>query len=162
MKARLFQLASFAVVKKDGRLHVLDANGYRVYVDQMGDGEEQEMTLGPTESSYTYRQLKYLHGEPVKKLCQAQGYTPAQAKLVILGEHFGWIRLANGREIPERASLTELNRAEMIGLIDWCPQWGAEIGINILPPEPDVTKRDRRVRYADVTPDEEAVEGVPV
>lgn len=145
MKARLHNLASFAVIKHEGRLKVLDANGYRAYVAAMGEGEEQEMTLGLPEDSYTYRQLKYIHAEPVKKLCQAIGYTPAQAKLVMLGEHFGWYRIPSGREIPERASLTELNKQEMTGFIDWCPQFGVEQQINILPPERDLSKRDARV-----------------
>jgi hypothetical protein len=142
MKARTFSLASFAVVKKDGRLRVLDVNGYRAYVDAMGEGEEQEMTLGAPESSYSYRQLKYIHGEAVKKMCKADGYTPAQAKLIILGERFGWVRLPNGREVPERASLTELNKDETTGLIDWLPEFICE-------PEPDLTKRDRRVRHVE-------------
>jgi hypothetical protein len=150
MKARLHNLTSFAVTKKDGRLHVLDVNGYRAYIEAMGEGEEQEMTLGHGEDSYSYRMLKYIHGEAVKKMCKADGYTPAQAKLVILGEFFGWVRLPGGREVPERASLSELTRAEMIALIDWLPQFGAEHDYNILPPERDPSKRDPRVRHADV------------
>lgn len=138
-------LKSFDLVKRNGRLRVVDTALYRQYVDTLVDGQVQEMTLGDPEDSYSYRQLKYIHGEPVKKLCQAQGYTPAQAKVVLLGEHFGWMQLPSGQHIPIKPSLSDLTKAEMTALIDWCPVFGAEQGINILPPEPDQAKRDPRV-----------------
>lgn len=140
---------TFTVFKHDGELQHTAPVSYGEFFDSLGAGEELEMTLAPPETSYTLLQLRYIHGEPVKKMCQADGYTPAQAKLIILGEFFGWTRLPNGHEVPEKASLTELNRAQMTALIDWLPQFGAEHNYNILPPEKDLLKRDPRVRHVE-------------
>lgn len=138
-------LAIIAVTKRDGRLCVLDRETYAEHVHAMGEGEEQEMTIGPVDVSRTARQNRYLHAEPIKKFCAKTGYTPAEMKLVLLGTHFGWKTLPTGEAIPEEPSTADLSKEQMTGFIEWLIQFGAEQGLNILPPEPDPAKRDPRV-----------------
>jgi hypothetical protein len=134
------RLRVFDMVKHRGKLRVVDTPRYREFSASVAEGEMLEMTLGTPQDSYTARQLAYIHGEPVKKLCDALGYTPAQAKLVLLGEFFGWLKGPTGGVVPAKTSLTELTRHEMSTLIDWCPVFGAENGLDIHPPDPELRR----------------------
>ena len=135
----------FELVKQNGALRVVDTRRYRQYVDTLVEGQVQEMTLGDPEASRTDRQNRYLWAEPIRKFCAHTGYTPAEMKLVLLGSFFGWKTLPTGEHIPTKPSTSDLSKREMTEWIDWLIQFGAEQGINILPPEPDQAKRDPRV-----------------
>ena len=94
-------------------------------------------------------QSAYFYAEPLKKFMAGdpvlEGCTPAHAKLILLGRYWGWESVA-GHWLPGKISTADMTTKEFTGFIDFLIQDGAERGINVLPPEPDPTRRDWRVR----------------
>lgn len=141
---------TFTAVMQDGQPHLTAPVAYRQYLAQFGDGEDISVTLEPYEVKRSLDQNAYFHAEPLLKWMQGEsdfeGLTPAQAKLVLLGMYFGYEQTKSGVWIPMKSSTSELTKAEFTLFIEWLIEEGNARGINVLPPEPDPSKRDKRVR----------------
>lgn len=97
-------------------------------------------------------QSAYLYAEPLKKFMagdpELAGCTPAHAKLILLGRYFGWEHV-KGLWLPAKVSTADLTKSEFTGFIEFLIQDGAEMGINVCPPERDPSRRDPRVYLDD-------------
>jgi hypothetical protein len=121
----------------------LRASGYDV-------DDKLTLTIDAWEAKRSLDQNAYFHAEPLIKWMKGEpdfeGLTPAQAKLCLLGLYFSYEQTPSGVWVPVKASTSELTKAEFAAFIEWLIEEGNTRGINVLPPEVDASKRDRRVK----------------
>lgn len=138
--------------RKVAQLEPGEVAEYRAAVQAFGLGEQVTLSVEPYEPERTLDQNGYFHAEPLRKWMKGEpdfaGLSPAQAKLVLLGMHFGWEQAPSGQWIPVKSSTSELTKPEFTGFIDWLIIEGNSRGINVVPPERDPARRDRRVKVA--------------
>lgn len=137
--------APFPAIVTESGLRFEDGASLKAYVHgKWGVGEVVLVSVDDYSELRSLLQNNYLHSEPIKKFCEWTGNTPAQMKVVLLGEYFGWTTV-DGHEVPVKPSTSELTKKEFAEWVEWLVQFGAEHGLNILPPEKDPAKRDPRV-----------------
>lgn len=79
----------------------------------------------------------YWHAVPFALLAEYWGEDIETAKLLILGECFGWKETRDGHRVPIKASTSGLTTEEGSHLTDWMPPWAmTNFGVDIpLPKE---------------------------
>lgn len=82
----------------------------------------------------TLRQNAYWHAEPFLKLAKAWGSSVDDAKLVAMGQFWGWHEV-QGYQIPVKAHTSDMTVEEGTVFLDWLIPWAAEQGIEILLPD---------------------------
>ena len=90
-------------------------------------GKDCQIMLREEPRQRTINQNRYIHAEVFPKMTAWMGDTdPAQCKLAMLGECFGyeWNDKVN-HYLPRRTSTAGLSVQEMCDFIEWAPGWAA-------------------------------------
>lgn len=99
-------------------------------------GHEVVVKVTPKQRKRSLNQNAYWWAEPVKRLAEHCGYTPAQMHYALLGECFGYVAGPTGQPVPMQPSSSALNVREFSVLIDWVLVWAnAELGVAVMPPD---------------------------
>jgi hypothetical protein len=85
----------------------------------------------------TSEQNAFLHAEPFPKLAAKWGESVARAKLICMGEFWGWEPCAvSGALLPVKAHTSDMTVTECTTFIDWLIPWAAvEHGVEITSPQ---------------------------
>jgi hypothetical protein len=139
----------FLAIKIDGKPVVQEREEFARHLESFVDGEQLAIAVTAWEEQRTLDQSGYFHAEPLVKWMKGepdfQGLTPAQAKLVLLGMYFGYDQVQPGVWLPSKSSTSELTKSQFTAFIEWLIEEGNARGINVLPPERDPARRDKRV-----------------
>lgn len=94
-------------------------------------GKTVEIIIRKPESQRSLAQNNYLHSKhgPVMLMADEWGVGVAEAKLLLMGECWGW-RQVNGHEIPRRAATREMTVDEFSRFLDWVIPW-AQVEWNV-------------------------------
>jgi hypothetical protein len=116
---------------KQGSRVVLDnPDRYRFEVGQLKDGAQLVVSVEPHEPGKRKRTLKqnaFWHAEPFFKLAQAWGESVARAKLICMGEFWGWEPCkVTGHMLPVKAHTSDMTVEEGTTFLDWLIPWAAE------------------------------------
>lgn len=90
---------------------------------------------GPRKRSLD--QNAYLHAEPFPKLARKWGESVDRAKLICMGQYWGWEPCkVTGLLLPVKAHTSAMTVEECTGFIDWLLPWAAtEHGVEIHTPD---------------------------
>jgi hypothetical protein len=95
-------------------------------------GQRVEFVIRKARTKRSEDQNKYLHAVPLPLLAAEWGEDIETAKLLILGECFGWKETRNGRQLPLKPHTSGLTVEEFSHLIEWLPPWAmVNFGVNI-------------------------------
>lgn len=86
-------------------------------------GKDVEVLVRKKRTQRSLDQNAYFHAIPVPLLAEEWGEDVETAKLLILGECFGWRDMKDGRQIPIKPSSSALTVDEFSHLIEWLPPW---------------------------------------
>lgn len=88
-------------------------------------GQRIEVILRAERTQRSLDQNAFIHAVVFPLVSQFTGYTVPETKLVLMGECFGWQRLA-GHECPVKPSTAQMTTAECAHFIDWVIPWAVE------------------------------------
>ncbi len=111
------------VDKRGERVVLLDQAGYIRHKRTLA-GQPIELVLRRKRIKRSLDQSAYAHSVPFALIAEHMGATMADAKLIIMGEKWGW-HTVRGRELPVKAHTSDLTTAEFSELIDWMPIFAA-------------------------------------
>lgn len=95
-------------------------------------GQAVEFVIRKARTRRSEEQNKYLHAVPLPLLCAEWGEDIETAKLLILGECFGWKETRDGHRLPIKPHTSGLTVEEFSQLIEWLPPWAmVNFGVNI-------------------------------
>lgn len=95
-------------------------------------GRRIEVILRRERTQRTLDQNKYLHAVPFPLLAEYWGEDIETAKLLVLGECFGWHDTRDGHRFPIKPSSSLLTTEEGSHLIEWLPPWAmTNFGVEI-------------------------------
>lgn len=111
-------------ISADGRL-VLDESERdrrRVHLSSLV-GKRVDVIVRKHRTQRSLDQNAYLHTVPFPLLAEEWGEDIETAKLLILGECFGWKETKDGHRFPIKPSSSALTTDECSHLIEWIPPW---------------------------------------
>lgn len=120
-------------VTKDVQL-VLDraeSERRRVWLRSLA-GTRVEVIVRKVRTKRSLDQNKYWHAVPFALLAEYWGEDIETAKLLILGECFGWKDTLGNHRVPIKPSTAALTTEEGSQLTDWMPPWAmTHFGVSI-------------------------------
>ncbi len=121
-----------AAVTEDARL-LLDESERdrrRLHLQSLA-GKRVEVIVRKERTQRSIDQNKYWHAVPFPILAEYWGEDIETAKLLVLGECFGW-KETHGVRIPIKPSSSALTTEEGSHLTEWIPPWAMrEFGVDI-------------------------------
>ncbi len=95
-------------------------------------GQRVEFVIRKERTKRSEEQNKYLHAVPLPLLAAEWGEDIETAKLLILGECFGWKETRDGHRLPVKPHTSGLTVEEFSQLIEWLPPWAmVNFGVSI-------------------------------
>lgn len=120
------------MVDDDGKLllTLAEAETRRNYLRFL-KGQRVEVVIRKERTQRSLDQNAYLHAVPLPLLACEWGEDIETAKLLILGECFGW-KETRGQRLPIKPHTSTLTVEEFSHLIEWLPPWAMlNFGVSI-------------------------------
>jgi hypothetical protein len=98
--------------------------------------QDVEIIVRKPQSKRSIDQNAWLHCDsgPVRLLADEWGVSMAEAKLLLMGECWGW-REVNGRQIPVRPQTSEMTVKDFSYFVDWVVPWAmTEFNVRVMLP----------------------------
>lgn len=130
-------LLSRVVASSDGRLSDV-LRGRILATLRRSAGAELDVIIREHEEPRSLDQNAYLHAEPFPKIADYMGEDIEGAKLILMGECWGWKYSAKfGRQIPVKPRTSSMTKAECTYFIEWLLPWAVEHcdGLQVMLPD---------------------------
>lgn len=88
-------------------------------------GVSFDIVIKQHEEQRSLDQNAYWHAEVFPKVAEFMGATIEEAKLVLMGECWGWHRVA-GRDVPVKPRTSSMTIAEGVYFTDWVIPWAVD------------------------------------
>jgi hypothetical protein len=110
-------------VDAQGVLKMFSRSAFLTYAKRFA-GHEVELTIRKRRSQRSLKQNNYWHDVPFPMFAEHWGVSIEDAKLLLLGECFGWHEVG-GHRLPVRTSTSGLDTKEGAEFTEWMVLWGA-------------------------------------